>query len=52
MWARILSSKNIFIDETPVKLQVKGKGKLQTGFMWILVGGSEINPPYRIFRFF
>ena len=52
MWVRIISSKNIFIDETPVKLQVKGKGKLQTGFMWILVGGPEINPAYRIFRFF
>lgn len=53
MWERILESRNIFIDESPVKLQVKGKGKLQTGFMWVLAGGrQESNPPYRIFRFF
>jgi transposase len=52
MWARILASGNVFIDETPVKLQVQGKGKLQTGFMWVLVGGLGPNPPYRIFRFF
>jgi transposase len=52
MWERILSSGNVFIDETPVKLQVKGKGKLQTGYMWIIVGGQEANPPYCLFRFF
>ena len=52
MWSRILASGNCFIDETPLKLQVKGKGKLQTGYMWLLVGGKEADPPYRIYRFF
>ncbi len=40
-----------YIDETPVKLQVKGKGKLQQGYMWVLVGGEGADPPQRVYRF-
>jgi transposase len=40
-----------YIDETPVKLQVKGKGKLQQGYMWVLVGGEGSDPPHRVYRF-
>jgi hypothetical protein len=40
----------IFTDDTPVQLQVKGKGKTITGRMWVYVAGGQ-GPPYRIFEF-
>jgi len=46
----VLSRGVIFTDDTPVKLQVKGKGKTVTGRMWVYVGGGT-GPPYRIFEF-
>jgi transposase len=49
MLKRVLSSKNIFIDETPVKLQEVGKCK--QAYLWCVVGGCESNPPYRIYQF-
>lgn len=49
MLKQILASKNIYIDETPVKLQEKGKCK--TAYIWVVVGGKESNPPYRIYDF-
>lgn len=49
MLKRVLASDNIFIDETPVKLWEKIKCK--TGYMWVVVGGNEANPPYRIYDF-
>lgn len=49
MLKRVLSGKNIFIDETPVKLWEKVKCK--QAYMWVVVGGSEANPPYRIYEF-
>jgi transposase len=45
----ILESKNVFIDETPVKLQAKDQCK--TAYMWVVVGGEASNPPYRIYDF-
>ena len=42
-------SKNVFIDETPVKLQAKEKCK--TAYMWVIVGGQHSNPPYRAYNF-
>lgn len=45
----ILKGKNIFIDESPVKLQAKDKCK--TAYMWVVVGGNESNPPYRVYNF-
>ena len=49
MVRRILSSNNIFIDETPVKLQAKDKCK--TAFIWVIVGGHESSPAYRAYDF-
>lgn len=49
MLKRVLGSKNIFIDESPVKLWQKGKCK--QAYMWVVVGGHEASPPYRIYEF-
>ena len=49
MVKQVLASLNIFIDETPVKLQEKVKCK--EAYMWVVVGGNEANPPYRIYNF-
>lgn len=49
MLKRVLDSKNIYIDETPVKLQDIGKCK--QAYMWVVVGGCESDPPYRIYEF-
>lgn len=46
---RVLSSKNIFIDESPVKLWEPEKCK--QAYMWVIVGGCESNPAYRIYEF-
>jgi transposase len=52
MVKRVIESKNIFVDETPIQLQVKGKGKLQQAYMWVAVGGEGADPPYRVYRFY
>ncbi len=49
MLKKILESDNVFIDESPVKLQALGK--CDTGYMWVVVGGNESNPPYRVYDF-
>lgn len=49
MLKKVLGSKNIFIDESPVKLWQKGKCK--QAYMWVVVGGNEASPPYRIYEF-
>lgn len=49
MLRRILSSQNIFIDESPVKLLEPVKCK--QAYMWVVVGGSESDPPYRAYEF-
>lgn len=46
---KILKSGNIFIDETPIKIQEKEKCK--TGYMWVIVGGEGADPPYRVYSF-
>lgn len=50
MKEEIISRGVIFTDDTPVRLQVKGKGKTVTGRMWVYVGGGT-GPPYRVFEF-
>lgn len=40
----------IFTDDTPVKLQTPGKGKLKEGRMWVYVAGG-IGPRYTLFDF-
>jgi len=49
MVEKVLASKNIYIDETPVKLQKDVKCK--QAYMWVVVGGGESNPAYRIYNF-
>ena len=49
MLKRVLASNNIFIDETPVKLWEKIK--CREGYMWVVVGGNEANPAYRIYDY-
>lgn len=49
MLKRVLESQNIFIDESPVKLWQKEKCK--QAYMWVVVGGDEADPPYRIYEF-
>lgn len=49
MLKRVLSSNNIFIDETPVKLFEPVKCK--QAYMWVVVGGNDANPAYRIYEF-
>jgi transposase len=46
-----LQSGNIFIDETPISLQEKGKGKVHQAFMWVISGGKTSDPPSRIYDF-
>ena len=50
MKKNVLARDVIFTDDTPVRLQVKGKRKTITGRMWVYVGGGK-GPPYRIFEF-
>ncbi len=49
---QILSRGVIFTDDTPVKLQVKGKSKkgLTTGRIWVYVAGGA-GPPMKVFEF-
>jgi transposase len=49
MVKQVLKSENIFIDETPVKLQEKVKCK--QAYMWVVVGGNASDPPYRVYDF-
>jgi transposase len=52
MIVKIFKSGNIFVDETPIKMQSPGKGKTQTAFMWVLSGGLAKDPPYRVYDFY
>jgi transposase len=49
MKKHIFASENLFIDETPINIQ--RIGKCQKGYMWTLVGGKGVDPPYRIYDF-
>jgi transposase len=49
MLERVLESKNIYIDDSPVKLWETSKCK--QCYMWVVVGGCEANPAYRIYEF-
>ena len=51
MLSKILSSGNVFIDETPIDMLDPGKGKVHQAYMWVLVGGKEADPPYRVYNF-
>ena len=48
MLKQILESKNIFVDETPVKFLEK---KSKQGYLWTVCGGKASDPPYRVYNF-
>ena len=49
MLDKILKSGNSYVDESPVKLQAKGGCK--QAYMWVIVGGADATPCYRVYRF-
>jgi len=51
MLQEVLKSGNIFIDESPVDMLMPGKGKTHQGYMWVIAGGRERDPPNRIYKF-
>jgi transposase len=52
MMKQILASGNLFVDETPIDLLDPGKGKAHQAYMWVMVGGKEKDPPYRVYDFY
>lgn len=48
MLKQIFASKNIFVDETPVKF-IEDESK--TGYLWVICGGLEQDPPFRVYFF-
>ncbi len=51
MLEKILASGSIFVDETPVKMIVKGLGRCRNATMWVYVGGGGADPPYKVYDF-
>lgn len=49
---RILESGNVFIDETPIDMLDPGKGKTHQAYMWVICGGKQNDPPYRVYDFY
>lgn len=47
----IIENPSLYIDESPVSLLKPGKGKVHKAYMWVLVGGTSADPPYRIYSF-
>ena len=48
---QILHSGRVFVDETPILMQIDEKGRCQTAYMWTYVGGRGADPPYRYYEF-
>ena len=48
---QILHSGRVFVDETPILMQIDEKGRCQTAYMWTYVGGGGTDPPYRYYEF-
>lgn len=51
MARQVLSSGNVFVDETPIAMLEPGKGKTHTAFMWVIAGGKAADSPYRVYNF-
>jgi transposase len=51
MKTQVLTSGNVFVDETPIDLLEGEDGKSRQAYMWILVGGCSATPCYRIYSF-
>lgn len=52
MMRQIINSNNVFVDETPIDMLDPGKGKVHKAFMWVVCGGIDRDPPYRIYEFY
>jgi transposase len=52
MVQQILKSGNVFIDETPIKMLAPGNGQTKQAYMWVMVGGTCADPPYRVYEFY
>lgn len=50
MKERILTSDRLHIDESPV--DIFDSPKVRQGYMWVLVGGVGVDPPYRLYDFY
>lgn len=48
MLKEILTSGNIFVDETPVRF-IEGESRL--GYLWTICGGNSSDPSYRVYNF-
>lgn len=46
---RILLSNNVFIDETSIAMQ--DSPKVKTAFLWVMAGGKQKDPFYRVYDF-
>jgi len=49
MLKKALQSDNVFIDETPI--DILDSPKVKQAYMWVIVGGKEKDPFYRIYSF-
>lgn len=52
MMRQIINSGCVFIDETPIDMLDPGKGKVHQAYMWVMCGGREQDPPYRVYEFY
>jgi len=52
MMRQILESGNLFVDETPIDMLEPGKGKVHQAYMWVMVGGKQKDPVYRVYDFY
>jgi len=52
MMKQILASGNLFVDETPIDMLDPGKGKAHQAYMWVMVGGKQKDPAYRVYDFY
>lgn len=50
MKERILQGNRLHVDESPV--DIFDSPKLAKGYMWVLVGGEGVDPPYRLYDFY
>lgn len=51
MMNQVINSQNIFVDETPVNVLIRGEKKARQGYMWVIAGGRDANPAYRVYDF-
>jgi transposase len=52
MMRQIINSGSVFIDETPIDMLDPGKGKVHQAYMWVMCGGKQQDPPYRVYEFY